>query len=72
MAMSETTERTALAEITRRLIGDFPAATPADVDAAVSHAYARFDSSKIRDFIPLFVEKHARRTLAQYLLATSA
>ncbi|MGV7267789.1 MULTISPECIES: three-helix bundle dimerization domain-containing protein [Mycobacterium] len=28
-------------------------------------AYARFESSRIRDFIPLFVEKRARHDLGQ-------
>jgi hypothetical protein len=71
MVMSEIAERTALAEIKHRLIRDFPGATPADVDAAVSQAHALFDNRPIRDFIPLFVEKHARQTLAQRHIVAS-
>ena len=70
--MNEVTERCALAEIERRLLQDFPGATPADVDAVVRRAHARFDSSPIRDFIPLFVEKHARQHLVQHAVANSA
>ena len=75
VAMAEITEATALAEVKRRLIQAFPDATPADVDAAVSQAHARFDRRPIRDFIPLFVEKRARQILMQphvAPLATSA
>jgi hypothetical protein len=51
---------------------DFPGATSADVDAAVNQAYARFANRPIRDFIPLFVEKHARHSLAQHHVVTGA
>lgn len=63
--MSAVAEQMMLREITRRLAQDFPASSPTDVDAAVQQAYARFESSRIRDFIPLFVEKHARHDLGQ-------
>lgn len=63
--MSAAAEEGLLAEIERRLLDEFPGVTPADVAAVVRQAHARFDSSRVRDFIPLFVEKHARRELAQ-------
>lgn len=72
MAANEVTERSALAEIERRLLQDFPGATPADVDAVVRRPYARFDSSPTRDFVLLFVEKHARQHLVQRAVANSA
>nr|WP_063477231.1 hypothetical protein [Mycobacterium kansasii] len=62
--MIEIAEQTVLAEVERRLIQEFPGVTLADVDAAVRKAHARFDASPIRDFVPLFVEKHARSHLA--------
>lgn len=62
--MTEVAEHTALADVERRLAAEFPHATPDDLSAAINHAYARFDTSPIRDFIPLFVEKRARRQLA--------
>ncbi|CAM3792458.1 three-helix bundle dimerization domain-containing protein [Mycolicibacterium frederiksbergense] len=71
MTMSGITEQSALAEITRRLTEELPGATPTEVEAAVAGACARFATSPIRDFIPLFVEKHARRTLSQLLLVSS-
>lgn len=72
MVMNEIAEQTALAEIKHRLIQDFPGVTSADVDAAVNQAYARFANRPIRDFIPLFVEKHARHSLAQHRVVTGA
>ncbi|WP_019969526.1 three-helix bundle dimerization domain-containing protein [Mycobacterium sp. 141] len=70
--MSNVVEQIALAEVKRRLHQEFPGVAAADVDAAVSDAYARFDRRPIRDFVPLFVEKHARQRLAQHQMATSA
>lgn len=70
--MSEIAEQTALAQIKQRLVQEFPGAAPADVEAAVTQAHARFANRPIRDFIPLFVEKHARHSLAQHRVATSA
>lgn len=71
--MSEITEETALADVTRRIIEEFPGIAPTDVEDAVSAAHARFDHRPIRDFVPLFVEKHARHQLAQqqYLAASA-
>lgn len=72
MVMSEIAERTALAQIKQRLVQEFPGAAAADVEAAVTQAHARFADRPIRDFIPLFVEKHARHSLAQHRLAAGA
>jgi hypothetical protein len=69
---SQVAEQTALAEVAHRLIQEFPEAEPAAIDDAISQAAARFAASPIRDFIPLFVEKHARHTLAQHRVVTSA
>ena len=62
--MSDTSERTALADIEGRLIAEFPAVAASDVTATVLGAYRQFSGSRIRDFIPLFVEKNARRQLS--------
>lgn len=70
--MSEITEETALADVERRLVEEFPGITSADVEDAVNAAHARFDHRPIRDFVPLFVEKRARHQLAQLSLVASA
>ncbi|SNT29859.1 three-helix bundle dimerization domain-containing protein [Rhodococcoides kyotonense] len=57
-------EQRALDEIRTRLTEKFPHADAATVDSAVSEAHQRFDDPKIRDFIPLFVERHAASVLA--------
>lgn len=56
-------EETLLANIERRLIDDFPQVPPAIVDALVHQEHARFGNSRIREFVPLFVERHAREQL---------
>jgi hypothetical protein len=63
MTKIQVAEHTALADIHRRLAAEFPHATPDDLSAAIKHAYAHFSTSPIRDFIPLLVEKRARRQL---------
>lgn len=52
-----------MAQIEHRLRIEFPNAAPGTIDAAVAQAHAEFDSSRIREFVPLFVEKHARQQL---------
>ena len=56
-------EETLLGEIQRRLLDEFPSVSPLVVDTLIRAEYARFAGSRIRDFIPLFVEKRARRDL---------
>lgn len=65
LKMIDVSEEAALTEIARRLTLEFPEAEPDTVAAAIQHAYARFIASKIRDFVPLFVERNARRLLSQ-------
>ncbi|QRY46085.1 hypothetical protein JVX93_04160 [Mycolicibacterium boenickei] len=64
--MSTVAEVTALAEIGRRLALEFPELAPETVDSAVKQAHSRFDTSRIRDFVPLFVEKQARKVACPY------
>jgi hypothetical protein len=57
-------EQTLLSDIGRRLIERFPDVARHVVDTVVREEHARFGTSPIRDFIPLLVEKSARRQLA--------
>lgn len=52
-------EQRALDEIRTRLAAKFPAVDPSDIESAVADAHRRFDSGRIRDFVPLFVERDA-------------
>jgi hypothetical protein len=56
-------EETLLADIERRLVDEFPYVAPMVVDTLIRKEHARFEASRIRDFVPLFVEKRARREL---------
>ena len=57
-------EQELLNEIEERLIDVYTELTPQQVYATVGQAHAAFDASPIRDFIPLLVERRARRDLA--------
>jgi hypothetical protein len=56
-------EETLLADIERRLVDEFPYVSPMVVDTLIRKEHARFKASRIRDFVPLFVEKRTRREL---------
>lgn len=58
-------ERALIHDIERRLADKY-AALPVDhVAAVVQRVYARFDSSRVRDFIPLLVERRADEELEE-------
>ena len=59
----QVSEETLLADIERRLVDEFPRVAPAAVNTLIREEHARFETSRIRDFVPLLVEKHARREL---------
>jgi hypothetical protein len=42
------------------------------VDSLISKEHARFEASRIRDFVPLLVEKRARRELKTQIGIASA
>lgn len=48
----------------RRLIEQYAELPPADVSVIVGRARAELENSRVRDFMPLFVEKRAKRELA--------
>lgn len=52
-----------MAEVGRRLADEFPLIGPAVIDILIRQERARFESSQIRDFVPLLVEKNARERL---------
>jgi hypothetical protein len=59
----QVSEETLLADIERRLVDEFPCVAAAAVNTAIHKEHARFQTSPIRDFVPLLVEKCARREL---------
>jgi hypothetical protein len=59
----QVSEHTLLADIERRLLDEFPSVAPSAVNTLIRQEHARFETSQIRDFVPLLVEKRARREL---------
>ncbi|WP_235892872.1 DUF3562 domain-containing protein [Mycolicibacterium hodleri] len=47
-----------------RLRAGFPQAPADTVNEMVGTTHHRFDQAKIRDFVPLFVERHTKEKLA--------
>ena len=61
--MSPDEERT-IQTVNVRLRGQFPTQSVENVELAVMVAYDSFKGARIRDFIPVLVEKEARDKLA--------
>ncbi|EFG78027.1 hypothetical protein HMPREF0591_2063 [Mycobacterium parascrofulaceum ATCC BAA-614] len=63
--ITEVDEEVLLADIERQLVDDFPGVPPKVVDALLREEHARFAHSRVREFVPLLVEKNAREQLKQ-------
>jgi hypothetical protein len=62
--MAKKSERELLDEVVQRLIGQFSQLPAAAIATAVEDAYMRLRQSMIRDYIPLLVERRARKELS--------
>jgi hypothetical protein len=56
-------ERALILDVVRRLADKYTALPLDHVAAVVQHVYSRFHSSRVRDFIPLLVERLADEEL---------
>ena len=56
-------EDKAIAEIADRLQEWFPEATRESIHDAIEKARATFDDAKVRDFVPVLIEKEAKAHL---------
>ncbi|GAA3721681.1 three-helix bundle dimerization domain-containing protein [Gordonia hankookensis] len=56
-------ERKQITEVRTRLTAAYAGVPPDDVAAAVDDAYRRFDGTRVRDFVPLLVERRANQEL---------
>ena len=63
--MIELSEQTVIEDLVERLTTNFPTVSPETVAAVVQDNHARFKGRPLREYIPLFVERSARRDLAQ-------
>jgi hypothetical protein len=68
--MIELSEQQIMDQIADRLSGNYPDVSADAVSQLVREQHARFAGRPIRDFVPLFVERHARFRLEE--LSTSA
>ena len=63
--MAEISEQTMVEEVERRLANHYADVPAERISAIVRGAYAQFEQSPIRDFVPLFVVRRARAELAE-------
>jgi hypothetical protein len=58
-------ERVLIGEVEQRLAKKYADLPPDHIAAVVQHAYSRFRTSRVRDFIPLLVERRADEELEE-------
>ena len=58
-------EQAVLGEVVQRLAGRYPTLPPDAINDVVHDLHARFDGARIREFVPLFVERRAHSALAE-------
>jgi hypothetical protein len=61
----ELSEQTIIEQVVERLRTHFPSVSPETVASVVQDNHARFEGRPLREYVPLFVERSARRDLAQ-------
>lgn len=62
--MGQTDEATQIAEVIARVAQTYPDRSNADIARVVQTLHAGFTNAKIREFVPLLVEREARAVLA--------
>ena len=65
-------EAASINEVRERLAGKFSHVPEDQISTTVAHAHARFEHSRVRDFIPLLVERRARAELVRALAVAEA
>ena len=58
-----TSEQTVIEQLVVRLTSSYPALSESTVKSVVLDVHSRYDDRPLRDFVPLFVERHARTEL---------
>jgi hypothetical protein len=59
-------ELQAIEQVAQRLHQKFPQVDVRQIEATVDLQLHRFDDSRIRDFVPIFVERNAREELLSH------
>jgi hypothetical protein len=68
--MIELSERTVIDQVVARLIDRYPALSASTVSDVVRAIHSRYDGRPLRDYVPLFVERHAKSALEQLRLVS--
>lgn len=58
-------EQTQMEEVIERLAARYPSLAPSTIVDVVGDLHARFDGARVRDFVPMFVERNARLALEE-------
>lgn len=58
-------EQAQLAEVVQRLTIDYPSVAPTAVIEVVNDLHARFNGARLREYVPMLVERSARTALAE-------
>ncbi|MFE6925583.1 three-helix bundle dimerization domain-containing protein [Nocardia sp. NPDC057663] len=61
--MRDDNESVQIDQVIERLIARFPAESPAEIELLVRRIHERFADARVRDFVPLLVEKAARQAV---------
>jgi hypothetical protein len=64
--MAHKDEATQIGEVIARVAATHPDCSTADIARIVQSLHAGFDGAKIREFVPLLVEREARDALTQH------
>ncbi|MFE5476327.1 three-helix bundle dimerization domain-containing protein [Nocardia sp. NPDC056541] len=64
--MRDDNEAVQIDQVIERLIARFPAEPPAGIELLVRRIHERFADARVRDFVPLLVEKAAAQTVGAY------
>ena len=65
MVVNSLDEHAQLAELIERLTAMYPTLSQTDIAEVVHDLHARFNGARLRDFVPLFVERNAHRALTE-------
>jgi hypothetical protein len=63
--MIDLSEQRVISQLVERLSAQFPDAPSITVAFVVRAQHSRFDGRPVRDYIPLFVERNARKQLSK-------
>ena len=61
--MRSRTEQSAMTDLIERLAGQFPELSRDEIESAVHGRYEQFEDSRIRDFVPVLVERAVREDM---------